>query len=104
MGSMAAASGWSVVVPAKRLAVAKTRLRPVTAGLPDPADAHARLVIALLSDTVAAAVACRAVGEVVVVTDDAEAAGAVRRLGVRTVADAPARGLNPARSETHTFE
>jgi 2-phospho-L-lactate/phosphoenolpyruvate guanylyltransferase len=83
---------WSVVVPAKRLAVAKTRLRPATR----TAQEHAALVLALLSDTVAAAVACPAVDEVVVVTDEPAAAELVRSLGARTVADAPDRGLNPA--------
>lgn len=88
---------WSVVVPAKRLAVAKTRLRPLTAVLGDDAGAgHDALVLALLADTVAAAIACPAVTEVVVVTDDPDAAEVVGALGARTVADAPDRGLNPA--------
>jgi 2-phospho-L-lactate guanylyltransferase len=88
---------WSVVVPAKRLAVAKTRLRPLTAGLGDgTAAGHDALVLALLADTVAAAIACPVVAEVLVVTDDPAAAGVVRGLGARTVADAPDRGLNPA--------
>ena len=88
---------WSVVVPAKRLAVAKTRLRPLTAVLgDDAASGHDALVLALLADTVSAAIACAAVAEVVVVTDDAAAAGVVRGLGARTVSDAPDAGLNPA--------
>jgi 2-phospho-L-lactate/phosphoenolpyruvate guanylyltransferase len=91
--SHGAVRSWSVVVPAKRLAVAKTRLRPATAGL---AVAHADLVLALLADTVAAAVSCVVVAEVVVVTDDPAAAELVQALGARTVADAPDRGLNPA--------
>jgi 2-phospho-L-lactate guanylyltransferase len=86
---------WSVVVPAKRLAVAKTRLRPLTAALDDP-SAHADLVLALLADTVAAALACPAVGTVLVVTDDPAAAAEVVRLGARTVPDEPDSGLNPA--------
>jgi 2-phospho-L-lactate guanylyltransferase len=89
-----AVRSWSVVVPAKRLDVAKTRLRPLTAGLAP--DAHARLVLALLADTVAAATGCGVVGDVVVVTDDPAAAEVVRGLGARTVADEPDRGLNPA--------
>ena len=84
---------WSVVVPAKRLAVAKTRLRPFTAH--DP-EAHEALVLALLADTVAAALACPLVGTVLVVTDEPAAAAEVRRLGARTVADEPDGGLNPA--------
>src|SRR5690348_14837509 len=75
MGGM---TRWSVVVPAKRLAVAKTRLRPVT----DPHDrgAHDALVLALLADTVAAAVRCPAVAEVVVVTDEPAAGEVAARL------------------------
>lgn len=85
---------WSVVVPAKRLAVAKTRLRPLTAAL--PGRAHEDLVLALLADTVAAAAACPVVGTVVVVTDDPSATEVARGLGVRAVPDEPDRGLNPA--------
>jgi 2-phospho-L-lactate guanylyltransferase len=87
---------WSVVVPAKRLGVAKTRLRPLTTSLADGDAVHRELVLALLADTVSAAAACAAVGEVLVVTDDPAAAEVVRRLGARTVADEPDRGLNPA--------
>jgi 2-phospho-L-lactate/phosphoenolpyruvate guanylyltransferase len=82
---------WSVVVPAKRLAVAKTRLRPLTAG-----RSHDDWVLAMLADTVAAAVASPAVGAVVVVTDEPSAADVVRSLGATTVPDRPDRGLNPA--------
>jgi 2-phospho-L-lactate/phosphoenolpyruvate guanylyltransferase len=82
-----------VVVPAKRLAVAKTRLRPLTAGSADP---HTAWVLALLADTVAAATASPAVARVVVVTDDPDAVAVVRGLGADTVPDEPDRGLNPA--------
>jgi 2-phospho-L-lactate guanylyltransferase len=84
---------WSVVVPAKRLAVAKTRLRPLTATL---GGGHDALVLALLADTVSAAMACPLVAEVVVVTDEPAAADLVRGLGARTVADEPDAGLNAA--------
>jgi 2-phospho-L-lactate guanylyltransferase len=84
---------WSVVVPAKRLAVAKTRLRPLTASL---GDCHEALVLALLADTVTAALGSELVGEVVVVTDEPAARGLVRGLGARTVADEPDAGLNAA--------
>jgi 2-phospho-L-lactate guanylyltransferase len=80
-----------VVVPAKRLAVAKTRLRPLTAGA-----SHEEWVLAMLADTVAAALASPAVGAVLVVTDEPSAADVVRRLGATTVPDEPDRGLNPA--------
>ena len=85
---------WSVVVPAKRLAVAKTRLRSPGGGLPDPV--HEELVLALLGDTLAAATACPVVGEVVVVTDDPSAFAVAQDLGARTVRDEPDGGLNPA--------
>jgi 2-phospho-L-lactate guanylyltransferase len=84
---------WSVVIPAKRLPVAKTRLRPLTDAL---GAAHDELVLALLTDTVAAAAACPAVTELLVVTDDPSAADVVRELGARIVPDVPDRGLNPA--------
>ncbi|WP_233498829.1 2-phospho-L-lactate guanylyltransferase [Blastococcus sp. TF02A-26] len=88
---------WSVVVPAKRLAVAKTRLSPLTATAP---DLHAELVLALLADTVTAALGTAdaevSVADVVVVTDDVRAAALVTGLGARTVGDEPDRGLNPA--------
>jgi len=88
---------WSVVVPAKRLAVAKTRLRPLTDALPGTRRrAHDDLVLAFLADTVTAALGCPAVGSVLVVTDDPSAAEVVRALGAGTVPDAPDRGLNPA--------
>ena len=91
---MGAVPLWSIVVPAKRLAVAKTRLRPLTASV--GGTTHDDLVLALLADTVAAALACPSVAEVVVVTDEPAAADAVRPLGARTVPDEPGQGLNPA--------
>jgi 2-phospho-L-lactate guanylyltransferase len=83
---------WSVVVPVKRLPVAKTRLYDRRWG---PVE-HAALVLALAADTVAAAAGCVLVARVVVVTDDPDAAAAVRRLGAVVVADEPDAGLNPA--------
>jgi 2-phospho-L-lactate/phosphoenolpyruvate guanylyltransferase len=92
-----AVHAWSVVVPAKRLPLAKTRLTPLPEGLGGPPQvAHDRLVLALLADTVAAALASPAVAGVLVVTDDAAAAAEVTRLGARAVPDEPDRGLNPA--------
>jgi 2-phospho-L-lactate guanylyltransferase len=88
---------WSVVVPAKRLPLAKTRLTPLPADMAGPPEtAHDRLVLALLADTVAAALASPAVAGVLVVTDDPAAAAAVTGLGARTVPDEPDAGLNPA--------
>lgn len=92
-----AVRAWSVVIPAKRLPLAKTRLTALTDTLGGPPGAvHARLVLALLADTVAAALASRAVAHVLVVTDDPDAEEVVTALGARTVADEPDCGLNPA--------
>ncbi|MFV2107339.1 2-phospho-L-lactate guanylyltransferase [Micromonospora sp. LOL_015] len=73
---------WSVVLPVKRLAVAKSRLRGALDGVP-----HEELALALARDTVAAALACPLVAEVVVVTSDPAADAALGALGARTVAD-----------------
>jgi 2-phospho-L-lactate guanylyltransferase len=53
-------------------------------------------VLALLADTLAAALSCPAVGAVLVVTDDPAAVAVAQALGARTVPDEPDRGLNPA--------
>ncbi|MDG4817873.1 2-phospho-L-lactate guanylyltransferase [Micromonospora sp. WMMD956] len=82
---------WTVVVPVKRLGVAKSRLRGAL-----PAVPHEELALALAADTVAAVRACPAVAGVVVVTRDARVAAAVRAAGVRVVPDAPDAGLNAA--------
>lgn len=81
--------GWSIVIPVKRLDRAKTRLR-LAPGL------RAELALAMAIDTVAAALACAVVNEVVAVTDDPQATAALSALGARVVADHPDAGLNPA--------
>lgn len=81
---------WSVVIPVKVLAIAKSRL----AGLID-ADRRA-LALAMAADTVAAAVACPLVGAVVVVSDDPAVVAEVAPLGAVAVADTPGAGLNRA--------
>lgn len=83
---------WSVVVPVKRLPVAKSRLADPRRA---PAD-HAALALALALDTVRAAAGSAAVARVVVVTDDADAGRAVRTLDAVVVRDEPDAGLNPA--------
>ncbi|MEN3360028.1 MAG: 2-phospho-L-lactate/phosphoenolpyruvate guanylyltransferase [Mycobacteriales bacterium] len=83
---------WSVVVPVKRLQVAKTRLQDPRRA---PAD-HAALALAFALDTVRAAAGSPAVARVVVVTDDADAGRAVRALDAVVVRDEPDAGLNPA--------
>src|SRR5450759_371416 len=83
--------GWSIVVPVKRLTIAKSRLRTAV-----PAAQHAALVVAMAADTVAAAIATPGVRLVVVVTNEPRAAAALRRLGAVVVADQPGAGLNQA--------
>ncbi|GAB1694002.1 NTP transferase domain-containing protein [Krasilnikovia sp. M28-CT-15] len=86
-----ATTGWVAVIPVKRLGTAKSRLRGAVA----PAR-HAELALAMLRDTVAAVLATPAVLELLVVTDDPDAAAAVAELGARAVPDRPAAGLNAA--------
>lgn len=87
----APAGPWSLVVPLKPLARAKSRLAPATGAALRP-----RLALAFARDTVAAALSCPAVRDVVVVTDDTEAGAALAALGARIVPDEPDRGLNAA--------
>lgn len=79
--------GWGVVVPVKRLAVAKSRL----ASFGD--QQRQALALAFAADVVLAAVA---VAQVLVVTDDERAAALLTSLGAIVVADGPDAGLNPA--------
>ena len=81
---------WCLVVPVKRLALAKTRLTLV-------AGSHrADLALAFALDTVEAALGCDLVRAVVAVTDEPVAAQHLGELGATVVADAPDAGLNPA--------
>lgn len=81
------AARWSVVVPVKQPAAAKSRLAV------DPAR-RAELAIAIALDTVEAALAAAGVGLVLVVTGaQAEPFSA---LGAAVVSDEPAAGLNAA--------
>ena len=84
---------WTLVIPLKPLARAKSRLS-------DTADDRVRpgLALAFAQDTVAAALACAAVGDVAVVTDDALAGRELAALGARIVPDEPRGGLNAALS------
>lgn len=84
---------WSLVVPLKPLALAKTRL---AAAADD--RLRARLALAFAQDTVSAALASEAVGDVAVVTNDATASAELAALGARIVPDSPAAGLNAALS------
>ncbi|MGR6536139.1 2-phospho-L-lactate guanylyltransferase [Streptomyces rochei] len=82
---------WTLVVPVKPLARAKSRLA-------DTAHDGVRsgLALAFAQDTVAAALACPEVADVAVVTDDARAGRELAGLGAGVVGDEPGGGLNAA--------
>ncbi|HEY0000867.1 MAG TPA: 2-phospho-L-lactate guanylyltransferase [Actinoplanes sp.] len=82
---------WTAVIPVKRLAAAKSRLRGAV-----PAARHADLALAMVLDTATAVLTGEAVSELVVVTDDPVIAAAVAGLGARVVPDRPAGDLNAA--------
>ena len=86
----ASAQPWGVVVPVKRLSVAKSRLAAY-------GDAgRRRLALAFAEDVVTAALACPLVVRVLVVTDDPEAAASLTALGAVVAPDDTDDGLNPA--------
>jgi len=78
-------------VPVKDLGRAKSRLRGAVPGVP-----HQDLVLALVLDTLDAALACPAVAAVLVVCSDEAVAAAARDLGAKVLPDEPDAGLNPA--------
>ena len=81
---------WCLVVPVKRLALAKTRLAPF-------AGAHREnLALAFALDTVAAALRCPQVTDVLAVCDDVRARDELQAVGATLVGDEPDSGLNPA--------
>ena len=90
-----AAVRWMVLVPVKRLALAKTRLAPAVpaaSGSPTRAD----LALALATDAVTAALACDRVTRVLVITSDPVAGPALAARGADVVADVPEAGLDEA--------
>ncbi|MER0240938.1 2-phospho-L-lactate guanylyltransferase [Streptomyces sp. HSW2009] len=90
-GASEAATGWSLVVPLKPLSRAKSRLAAATSD-----DLRPGLALAFAQDTVRAVLACPAVRDVVVVTDDPLAADELTALGALVVPDTPGKGLNAA--------
>lgn len=82
---------WTLVIPLKALARAKSRLSDTAADGLRPG-----LALAFAQDTVAAALACPAVKDVAVVTDDALAGRELSALGALIVPDEPRGGLNTA--------
>jgi 2-phospho-L-lactate/phosphoenolpyruvate guanylyltransferase len=81
---------WSLVVPVKVLARAKSRL----VGLAD--EERTALALAMAADTVAAALASPSVRAVIVVTDDPLVRDTLSALGALVTADRPGAGLNAA--------
>lgn len=84
------AAAWSIVVPVKRLAEAKTRLAP----LGD--DVRRQLALAFAQDVVLAVLTCAPVRAVLVVTDDPVVGAALAALGAVVVPEPADQGLNPA--------
>jgi 2-phospho-L-lactate guanylyltransferase len=81
---------WTLVVPVKPLARAKSRL----SGAAGPH--RERLALAIATDTVSAVLRSSRVQGVVVVTDDPVVAPELAALGAIIVPDEPDSGLNPA--------
>ncbi|MGW2545863.1 2-phospho-L-lactate guanylyltransferase, partial [Kitasatospora sp. NPDC001574] len=79
-------AGWSLVLPLKQLARAKSRLAPFAG--PHRPD----LALSFALDTVTAALAASEVGRVLVVTRDAEAGELLAALGALVVDDEPGGG------------
>jgi 2-phospho-L-lactate/phosphoenolpyruvate guanylyltransferase len=80
-----------LVVPVKALRDAKSRLRGAVAP-----DEHARLVLAVLLDTVGAAAEADGVRRVLVVSSDPTVASVLVSAGFECVPEGPAPGLNAA--------
>jgi len=81
---------WSLVVPAKVLAQAKSRFTGLTG------ERRSQLALAMAADTVAAAIHADGVAAVLVVTDDPEVGDMAKDLGAIVLSDEPAAGLNEA--------
>jgi 2-phospho-L-lactate/phosphoenolpyruvate guanylyltransferase len=84
------ALNWSVVIPVKLLAQAKSRLAGLTV------TARSELALAMAADTIAAAAAAASVAAVLVVTDDPVVTDIAAGLGALVLPDRPAAGLNDA--------
>jgi 2-phospho-L-lactate guanylyltransferase len=89
-GARPARQGWSVIVPVKSLAAAKTRLRPAAPGQ------TVELALALALDTIEAALRATCVESVTVVSSDLRVAAAARDLGAAVLPDRGAGDLNRA--------
>jgi len=85
-----AAFTWSVVIPVKVLAQAKSRLGLLGG------ERRAELALAMAADTVTAVRECPEVARVIVITDDKVAGAALAKLGALVIPDEPGAGLNAA--------
>jgi 2-phospho-L-lactate guanylyltransferase len=81
---------WSVLIPVKLLAQAKSRL----AAFAGPR--RGELALAIAGDTVAAVLDCDQAARTIVITDDPVARSALAGLGALVVPDEPRDGLNAA--------
>lgn len=90
--SAPATTRWCLVVPVKRLGLAKSRL--LGPDVPDPL--RERLALAFATDAVTAALAASGTAGVLAVTDDPTAAEVLGGLGALVVPDEPDAGLNAA--------
>lgn len=84
------AAGWCLVIPVKRLEMAKTRLDG------DLGGHRTAFALAFAADTISVARHTPGAAEVIVVTDDQTVAQTARQLGALVVPDRPDAGLNPA--------
>lgn len=82
-------SAWCLLVPAKQLVNAKSRLTDLAG------DHRGELALAFARDTVTAVLACRRVARALVISDDAEVTAAAAALGAEVTGE-PGTGLNPA--------
>jgi 2-phospho-L-lactate/phosphoenolpyruvate guanylyltransferase len=85
-----ALTGWSVLMPVKVLAQAKSRLAELTG------PRRGEFALAVAVDTVTAVLASQAAARVIVITDDQVARDALAGLGALVVPDGPREGLNAA--------
>ncbi|MFY9928699.1 MAG: 2-phospho-L-lactate guanylyltransferase, partial [Streptosporangiaceae bacterium] len=85
-----ALTGWSVLMPVKVLAQAKSRLAELTGAR------RGEFALAVAADTVTAVLASQAAARVIVITDDQVARDALAGLGALVVPDGPREGLNAA--------
>ena len=81
---------WSVLVPVKVLAQAKSRLAELAGAR------RSELALALACDTVTAVLHTDQAARAVVITDDPAAAAALAQLGALIIPDEPRAGLNAA--------